>query len=168
MRARTVLATAVAAGCGIAGSVLPAFAHDPSAPVVDALDLVKAAHGFAFRATTSGDVNRVDFVVDFVRPDRGYGPDVTTAVTARSADGGWQTMSPLDLPYGRYLLRAQAFAADGSSSGPWAGAGTPAVRYRPRGWSHGVLIHFGSTDTATSPPASAASPTTSSTGHWTC
>jgi hypothetical protein len=121
--------TAYAASAGTTASAAGHAAD--TAPTVDGGWVLRTDQGYAFRATTTGDVDRVNFIVTPVYPTGGYGPNTTITVSQPGADGSWQTTGPLNLPYGNYYLAFQAVTPDGATSAVTTESGMLAFEPQP-------------------------------------
>jgi hypothetical protein len=89
---------------------------DPTTQITG-LAALQTDHGYVLRATASGDVDHVTFVLEQTLPaGGGPGPKINITVSQPSADGSWQTTGPLHVPHGFYWLSAYAYSADGTPS----------------------------------------------------
>ncbi|MBF9073902.1 hypothetical protein [Streptacidiphilus fuscans] len=104
------------------GTSVPAA--DP-APQLTSVDALQTDHGYVLRATASGDVDHVTFVLQQNYPTGDWGPKIDITVSQPAADGSWQTTGPLHLPHGYYAISAIAYAADGTPSLEGALGGDP-------------------------------------------
>jgi len=115
---------------------------------------VNTDHGVVLRATASGDVAKMNLIVQQAYAGGGVGPEVVFTVTQPAADGSWQTTAPLNLPYGVYWLSYQTFAPDGTAS-PVASLGGNPMPFKPlpvfhdTAFSAGLLSYMNPIETAT-------------------
>jgi hypothetical protein len=111
-------ATSTAADTALTAATSPstsAPAADPTTQVTD-LAAQQTDHGYVLRATATGDVDHVTFVLQQTLPSGGPGPKSYITVSQPAADGSWQTTGPLHVPHGFYWLSAYAYNTAGTPS----------------------------------------------------